>query len=384
MTAPIQRRRAPPVAVTRDRARERAADHAGRGGAHPAGQVSQARAPTALGLGPGQALPAAERAYFEHRLGTGLGPIRVHPDAPAAQEMGARGFAAGRDIAIAPGHWRPGTEPFRQLLGHEIAHTIQQGQSGPAVQLDDPTPPLKETKAEAAADALGGGMTTMFEQFKNNDAMTAWAKGYGIRIGMPIWNSMTTGDKAATIGTGALMYGMTVGPLLADPSGRKTLSSLPIGAPIGLIPYSPIHSFSIDAPKGAADPTLLHIGLNGDDLLGLAADHLSYMPRLKLSFDFTLAVGSSGTVTMPSALASLGVLPGVTIGGGFGLTSNLPPLTAGASGGSLQPNVTYPRAAQPAPPGGVGGFITIDLTKVPGVGKYIAPILDPSGGERPK
>lgn len=383
MASHESRRYLPRAAIARDPARERAADRAARGIERPGGKVSDVRGPAALGLGTGQPLPRAERAYFERRLGADLASVRVHPDIQAAQEMGARGFAAGRDIGLAPGQWRPGTEPFRHLLGHEIAHTLQQGQSGPVVQLDEPTPLLKETKAEDAAEALGGGIKLTFEQFKNDEAKTAWAKDVGMKIGMPIWNGMTTGDKVATIGAGALMYGLATGPLLADPKGRQTLSGLPIGAPLGLIPYSPLHSFSFDAPKGLLDPTLLHFGMNGDDLLGLAADHLSFMPRLKLSFDFTLAVGPSGAVSMPSALATLGVMPGVTIGGGFGLTSNLTPLTSDP-GGALRPNVTLPQPAQPAPPGGVGGFITIDVGRLPAIGPYIAPMFDLASGDRLK
>jgi len=140
------------------------------------------------------------------------------------------------------------------------------------VQLDDIDPPLKEAKTEEAATALGGGVKTVADQFSKNDALTDWAKGSG----MPIWNAMDTGDKAATIGTGALMYGLGVGSMAADPAGRKTLSGLPIGAPLGLVPYSPIPSFSFDLPKGKLDPTLLHFGLKGDDLLDLARQHLSF------------------------------------------------------------------------------------------------------------
>lgn len=145
MNAPTQQRRhAPPVPVTRDRAKERAADHVASGarstGPRPAGQVSQARAPTALGLGSGQTLPIVERSYFEHRLGTGLGAVRVHPNAPAAGVLGAQAFTAGRDIGFAPGQYQPGTETFRGVLGHELGHVLQQGESGPAVQLQEAAP----------------------------------------------------------------------------------------------------------------------------------------------------------------------------------------------------------------------------------------------------
>ena len=136
---PGRRRFAPRVAATRDPVREAAAERVA-AGAPAQGRVSPERAPAALGLGPGQPLPGSERGYFEQRLGVDLSSVRVHPDSPVAEEYGARGLAAGRDIAIAPGHWQLGSPAFRRLIGHELAHTQQQAQTGPAVQLDDTLP----------------------------------------------------------------------------------------------------------------------------------------------------------------------------------------------------------------------------------------------------
>lgn len=83
------------------------------------------------GLGCGAPLPAAERAFFEPRLGRDLGDVRVHAETPAATSLGARAFALGREVAFAPGEWRPGTATGRGLLAHELVHVLQQDRGAP-------------------------------------------------------------------------------------------------------------------------------------------------------------------------------------------------------------------------------------------------------------
>jgi hypothetical protein len=94
------------------------------------------------GLGPGQPLPAAERAFFEPRLGRDLAGVRVHRDAPAAPGLGARAFTLDREIAFAPGEWRPGTVEGRRLLAHELVHVLQQERA-----------PERVVRRQAAIDA---------------------------------------------------------------------------------------------------------------------------------------------------------------------------------------------------------------------------------------
>jgi hypothetical protein len=147
MSEPALRYAAARPPVLRDRDKEAAAERVAHG-APAEGRPSTVPAPAELGLGPGQSLPAVERSYFERRLGADLSAVRVHPESAAAAALGARGFAAGRDIAVAPGQWRPGTAAFRRLIGHEIAHSIQQGHAGPAVQLDGPGPPAGAAAAQ--------------------------------------------------------------------------------------------------------------------------------------------------------------------------------------------------------------------------------------------
>lgn len=100
-----------------------------------AGEPAGRAAAAVPGLGRGTPLPKAERAYFEPRLGRDLSAVRLHHDQPAAVALGARAFTLGRDIAFAPGEWRPGSLEGRRLLAHELVHVVQQRQLGtPVVQ----------------------------------------------------------------------------------------------------------------------------------------------------------------------------------------------------------------------------------------------------------
>ncbi len=78
---------------------------------------------------PGKPLDRQVRAYFEPRFGHDFGSVRVHDDARAARSaaaINARAYAAGHDVAFAAGEYTPGSASGRELIAHELAHTIQQ------------------------------------------------------------------------------------------------------------------------------------------------------------------------------------------------------------------------------------------------------------------
>jgi peptidoglycan hydrolase-like protein with peptidoglycan-binding domain len=88
-------------------------------------------------LSGGQPLRDADRSFLEPRFGSDLSSVRVHTDeraARAAKALDAKAFTVGRDIAFAPGQYRPGTRSGMKLLAHEVTHTIQQKGHGPSVQ----------------------------------------------------------------------------------------------------------------------------------------------------------------------------------------------------------------------------------------------------------
>lgn len=114
-------------------------------------------------MGQGQPLAPDVRASFERSVGHRLDGVRVVADdraASAADELGARAFTLGSTIWFGRGEYRPADPEGRRLLAHEVAHSVQQRVSGPAIQRElivggaaDPA----EVSADRAADAMVRG-----------------------------------------------------------------------------------------------------------------------------------------------------------------------------------------------------------------------------------
>jgi hypothetical protein len=78
-----------------------------------------------LGVTPSQPLPAILRSLAESLTESELSDVRIHVGT-AAKRMGALAFTCGDDIHFAPGQYDPTSERGVWLLGHELAHVIQQ------------------------------------------------------------------------------------------------------------------------------------------------------------------------------------------------------------------------------------------------------------------
>jgi|GEM_PF-5572033 len=104
----------------------------------PAAPVMQAPVSVHAALRhPGDPLDRATRAFFEPRFHHDLRQVRVHTDASAAaaaRDLGAAAYTVGRELFFAQGHYAPAAGPGRQLLAHELAHTVQQA-SGAGLRL---------------------------------------------------------------------------------------------------------------------------------------------------------------------------------------------------------------------------------------------------------
>jgi hypothetical protein len=78
---------------------------------------------------PGQPVDGGTRAFMEDRFGHDFSQVRVHTDARAASSaraVGALAYTVGRHIVFGAGHYAPGTGEGRRILGHELAHVVQQ------------------------------------------------------------------------------------------------------------------------------------------------------------------------------------------------------------------------------------------------------------------
>jgi hypothetical protein len=131
--------------------------HQGAGGvAQPhGGNGSFAIDPVQLGLarGGGKPLPQAVLAKMEAAFGADFSAVRIHVG-PQASRIGAIAFTTGNDLYFAPGRYQPDSVQGQQLIGHELAHVIQQRQgrvraSGNGVSV------VQDRALEAEADRLG-------------------------------------------------------------------------------------------------------------------------------------------------------------------------------------------------------------------------------------
>lgn len=80
--------------------------------------------------GRGDPLSRSTRKFFEPRFGYDLGGISVHTGSRATElnrSLDARAFTVGRDIFFRDGAYQPDSVTGRQLLAHELTHTVQQG-----------------------------------------------------------------------------------------------------------------------------------------------------------------------------------------------------------------------------------------------------------------
>jgi hypothetical protein len=108
---------------------------------------------------PGRPLDAAVRAFMEPRFGHDFSQVQVHADGKAtesARSVNALAFTVGRDIVFGANQYAPATYSGRRLLGHELAHTIQQRSTagGPPSANSHGT---FESSAEAAGREVANG-----------------------------------------------------------------------------------------------------------------------------------------------------------------------------------------------------------------------------------
>jgi hypothetical protein len=111
--------------------------------------------PVQLGLarGGGQPLPEAVLAKMEAAFGVDFSAVRVHVG-PQASRIGAIAFTTGNDLYFAPGRYQPESVQGQQLIGHELAHVVQQRQGRVAARASG-VAVVQDRALEAEADRLG-------------------------------------------------------------------------------------------------------------------------------------------------------------------------------------------------------------------------------------
>jgi hypothetical protein len=102
----------------------------------------------------GAPLPEPVREKMEGAFGTEFGDVRVH-EGEQAPSVGAIAYTSGSHVHFAPGRYDPDRPSGQELLGHELAHVVQQRAGRVAVPQGYGAPVNAEHGLEAEADAAG-------------------------------------------------------------------------------------------------------------------------------------------------------------------------------------------------------------------------------------
>src|SRR5450432_2211630 len=106
-------------------------------------------------FGTSRPLERSTQSRMEGLFGTSLSGIRIHDDHAAsslADRWNAKAITRGSDIYFGSGFYRPDHFEGRRLLGHEIAHSLQQRGTSTERSSSD-----HEQEAHGAGDAIAAG-----------------------------------------------------------------------------------------------------------------------------------------------------------------------------------------------------------------------------------
>lgn len=111
--------------------------------------------------GGGQPLSSDVRSYMEPRMGADFSNVRVHNDPESASlnnQLGARAFTYQNNVFFGQGQYQPGTGEGKQLLAHELTHTIQQGHAPETTVQRSSVPGIQRQPAPAGAVPVSSGV----------------------------------------------------------------------------------------------------------------------------------------------------------------------------------------------------------------------------------
>lgn len=109
-------------------------------------------------LGPGHSLDSHASSRVGSAFGQDFSHVRIHTDAKAEElsnQLNARAFTVGRDVAIRREEYRPGTPVGDALIAHELAHVVQQGGGNSSEPMQEAEVDHGSLEEEADMSAVG-------------------------------------------------------------------------------------------------------------------------------------------------------------------------------------------------------------------------------------
>lgn len=149
--------------------------------------------------GQGQKLDNNTRAELEQHTGTDLSGVNIHTSSQAnklSESINAKAFTHGQDVYFKQGQYHPESKDGKQLLAHEIAHTVQQsgGKVQPKIQRQD-----DKKKADKTGNKSDVDSKPKFHRTVKGDTYGKISQKYGVSIeNLREWNGYP--DKKIPIG----------------------------------------------------------------------------------------------------------------------------------------------------------------------------------------
>ncbi|PWK11536.1 DUF4157 domain-containing protein [Tumebacillus permanentifrigoris] len=118
-------------------------------------KADPAVAPVQRSTGGSNKMPENVQAKMESAFQTDFSDVNIHVGSEAS-DVGAHAYAQGNDIHFAQGKFDPQTQSGQELLGHELAHVVQQRQGRVQPNTEVAGLPVNDDPAlEQEADQLG-------------------------------------------------------------------------------------------------------------------------------------------------------------------------------------------------------------------------------------
>jgi Domain of unknown function (DUF4157) len=129
----------------------------------------------------GLPLPRDIQAKMEKALGANFSGVRVHVG-PEAASIGAVAFTWGANIHFAQGQYNPHTPQGRFLLGHELAHVVQQRAGRVPNPFGGGVAVVQDQALEAEADRFGRLAAMGFESSPavSSAGLSSGPSGFGV------------------------------------------------------------------------------------------------------------------------------------------------------------------------------------------------------------
>ncbi|UCF91853.1 MAG: DUF4157 domain-containing protein [Desulfobacterales bacterium] len=211
---------------------------------------------------PGQPLDPATRAFMEPRFGRDFSQVRVHTDAKASESarvVNSVAYTVGQDAVFGQGRFAPFSMAGRQLLAHELAHTVQQrGAVMPSLEKLKVSSPGDRHERQAEHVARSVVRATGFRSAKDGEAAE---KPEAVFAGSPVRVARLQRVISFTTAAGTF----TTNNVVANEDG----TGFTLGSPIPTFQWQPDVIIHGDAGDVFADWEVAHHQVGKADWLNV-------------------------------------------------------------------------------------------------------------------